>query len=150
MRSLLALSRSQYQVILDQARNGDPKEICGLLAGVESEQLRVIKKVYPLTNVDDSAEHFAMDPREQFAAVKDMRQNRWILLGNYHSHPASPARPSREDIRLAFDPYASYLILSLHDTQNPVLRGFRIQNGLVEAETINIAEDEKEDDAGGL
>lgn len=147
---MLILSRSQYQMILTQARNGAPKEICGLLAGVESEQLRIIKKIYPLTNVDDSSEHFAMDPREQFAAVRDLRRNQWILLGNYHSHPASPARPSGEDIRLAFDPNASYLILSLHDIQSPALRGFRIQGGLVEAEPINIAEDEMEYDADGL
>lgn len=48
-----------------------------------------------------------MDPREQFAVVKDMRNNNLTLLGNFHSHPASPSRPSEEDKRLAFDAGAS-------------------------------------------
>ena len=147
---MLELSRSHYQVIVEQARTGSPKEICGLIAGVERQQRRIIKKVYPLTNVDDSAEHFAMDPREQFAAVRDVRQNDWVLFGNYHSHPSSRAIPSQEDFRLALDPGAIYLILSLKDAQNPELRGFRIHHGVAAAEPINIVEDEEANDAGGL
>ena len=139
---MLELSRSHYHATLEQARNGAPKEICGLIAGVERQQRRIIKKVYPLTNVDDSAEHFAMDPREQFAAIRDVRQNDWILLGNYHSHPSSRAIPSQEDIRLAFDPSVIYLILSLKDSQNPELRGFRIHYGVAAAEPVEIVEDE--------
>ncbi|HWR31281.1 MAG TPA: M67 family metallopeptidase [Negativicutes bacterium] len=147
---MLVLSRSHYQEMLDQARSGSPKEVCGLIAGEDKAQLRVIKKIYPLKNMDDSAEHFAMDPREQFTAVKDMRYNKLTLLGNYHSHPASPARPSQEDIRLAFDAGASYLILSLAQEQAPVLRGFRIQNGEVEEETIKIVEGNETDGASRL
>lgn len=137
---MLILDRSHYELLLRQATAGTPKEVCGLIAGVERELRRSVKKIYPLVNMDDSAEHFTMDPREQFAAIKDMRQNDWTLLGNYHSHPASPARPSQEDIRLAFDPASSYLILSLADAQNPVLRSFRIQNGAVAEEIIKIVE----------
>jgi [CysO sulfur-carrier protein]-S-L-cysteine hydrolase len=147
---MLVLNHSQYQVILDHARAGAPKEVCGLIAGVERRELRIIKKIYPLTNVDDSAEHFAMDPHEQFAAAKDIRNNNWTLLGNYHSHPASPARPSKEDIRLAFDSSASYLIISLVKAQHEVLRGFRIQKGEVSEEKIILMEDEKGYDASGL
>ena len=66
-----------------------------------------------------------MDPNEQFAAIKDMRKLGIGLLGNFHSHPASPSRPSEEDKRLAYDTRASYLILSLAG-EEPVLNSFRI------------------------
>ena len=58
-------------------------------------------------------EHFSMDPKEQLAALKDARANGYKIIGNFHSHPESPSRPSEEDKRLAFDPTIEYLILSL-------------------------------------
>lgn len=84
-----------------------------------------MEKIYLLTNVDESREHFSMDPKEQFAAIKDIRANGWELLGNFHSHPESPSRPSEEDKRLAYDSSVSYLILSLME-ETPVLKSFRI------------------------
>ena len=67
-----------------------------------------------------------MDPEEQLAAVKDMRANGYVLLGNFHSHPESPSRPSEEDKRLAYDSKVNYLILSLMDAEHPVLNAFVI------------------------
>ena len=69
-----------------------------------------------------------MDPKEQLAAVKDMRANGLVPLGNWHSHPESPSRPSEEDKRLAFDPSVNYLILSLMDPENLVLKAFDIDH----------------------
>ena len=73
-------------------------------------------------------DHFTLDPRDQMNAIKDMRANGLKPLGNWHSHPSSPSRPSVEDIRLAFDSKASYLILSLI-ADYPVLNSFHIENG---------------------
>ncbi|RKI42781.1 M67 family peptidase [bacterium D16-51] len=103
-----------------------PKEACGLLGGIQDRQGKWVKRVYFLTNMDNSAEHFSMDPKEQFAAIKDMRANGWKLLGNFHSHPASPPVLSEEDIRLAYDVSISYLVLSLADPGNPVLNAFQV------------------------
>lgn len=61
------------------------------------------------------------------AAVKDMRASGLVPLGNWHSHPESPSRPSEEDKRLAYDSKASYMILSLMDAGNPVLNSFHIE-----------------------
>lgn len=139
---MLILKHRHYLEIAEQAMAAIPKEACGLIAGWEADEGRVVTQIYPLTNVDASSEHFSMDPKEQFAAVRDMRQKGWALLGNYHSHPASPARPSTEDIRLAFDPNAIYLIISLLDTKQPVLRAFSIKNARVSEEEITFREDE--------
>ena len=62
-------------------------------------------------------------------------------LGNWHSHPSSPSRPSQEDIKLAFDSNASYMIISFM-AENPVLNSFHIENGQVEKEDLRIYSDE--------
>ena len=113
-----------------------PEEACGLIAGEKSDTERVIKKVYYLTNIDHTNEHFSLDPKEQLAAIKDMRKNGLEPLGNWHSHPETPARPSKEDIRLAFDSEASYLIMSLMDQKNPVIHAFRVREGQVSKDEI--------------
>ena len=66
-----------------------------------------------------------------------MRANGYVQLGNWHSHPESPSRPSEEDKKLAYDPKASYMILSLM-AENPVLNSFHIENNEVEKEDLRI------------
>lgn len=124
---MIKLSKADYVTILAHARECVPEEACGLIAGVIENGDKIIKKVYILTNIDHSNEHFSLDPKEQLAAVKDMRANGYAPLGNWHSHPESPSRPSDEDKRLAYDSKASYMILSLMDDANPVLNSFHIE-----------------------
>lgn len=125
---MLHITKSDYQKILDHALKGLPNEACGLIAGTIEEGVKVVREVYLLTNIDESNEHFSMDPGEQLAAVKDMRAKGYKPFGNWHSHPESPSRPSEEDKRLAHDSTADYLILSLQDRENPVLNAFIIKN----------------------
>lgn len=124
----ILMNESDYDKILEHAKICRPEEACGLVAGIESEEgVREIKKVYLLTNVDHTNEHFSIDPKEQLSAVKDMRANGIKPLGNWHSHPESPSRPSEEDKRLAVDPGATYMILSLMEEDKPVLNAFHIE-----------------------
>ncbi len=118
------------------AKSKLPNEACGLIGGREDENEKVVQKVYYLTNIDESNEHFSLDPKEQLQAIKDMRANGLKPLGNWHSHPESPSRPSEEDKRLAYDPKASYMILSLME-KTPVLHSFHIEHGESEKEELN-------------
>ena len=106
---MLFLTKSDYEKMLAHCKEGLPNEACGLIGGVVEGEKQYVKKVYLLTNMDESNEHFSMDPKEQLAAVKDMRKNGYVPLGNFHSHPESPSRPSEEDKRLAYDSKANYL-----------------------------------------
>ncbi|WP_069998071.1 M67 family metallopeptidase [Cellulosilyticum sp. I15G10I2] len=119
------ITKDQYNKIVKQAKDEFPLECCGLLGGIKTEEGIWIKKIYPLTNIDQSSEHFSMDPKEQFAVIKEMRASGYLLVGNYHSHPYTPSRPSEEDKRLAYDASSIYGILSLKD-QEPVLNFFKI------------------------
>ena len=136
---MIVLSKDDYDRLLNHALKELPNEACGLIAGtVDEDGTRFIKKVYLLTNTDHSNEHFSIDPREHLEAIKDMRSLNLRPLGNWHSHPESPSRPSEEDKRLAYDPGASYMILSLMERERPVLNSFRIVNGSAEREELRI------------
>lgn len=133
---MITMSKNDYEIILKHARENLLEEACGLIAGTKDGNDKSIKKVYCLTNIDHSNEHFSLDPKEQLAAVKDMRANGLVPLGNWHSHPESPSRPSEEDKRLAYDSTASYMILSLMDNENPVLNSFHIEGTESEKEEL--------------
>lgn len=135
---MIKLSKPDYEKILSHAKSELPNEACGLIGGVLDSGDKIIKKVYLLTNIDHSNEHFSLDPKEQLAAIKDMRSEGLVPLGNWHSHPESPSRPSEEDKRLAYDSKASYMILSLMDIDEPVLNSFKIEGDNAEKEELVI------------
>lgn len=125
----VTINKNDYERILAHARENLPEEACGLIAGIDREDgVREIKKVYLLTNIDHTNEHFSIDPKDQLASIKDMRAEGLKPLGNWHSHPESPSRPSEEDKRLANDSNASYLIISLEEADNPVLNAFHVES----------------------
>lgn len=135
---MVKLSKADYEKILEYAKSELPNEACGLIAGIINGADKEITKVYCLTNTDHSNEHFTIDPREQLTVIKDVRARGLKLLGNWHSHPETPSRPSEEDKRLAHDSSASYMILSLMEEENPVLNSFHISGDQAEKEELII------------
>jgi proteasome lid subunit RPN8/RPN11 len=131
---MLMLAATAVEEIIHHAREHAPIEACGYLGEKDGQIQRVVR----LKNVDASPEHFSLDPKEQFAAMRQMRGEGYALRAVYHSHPASPARPSQEDIRLAFDPQLSYVIVSLAGPL-PDVKSFRIRAGVAESEEIRIS-----------
>lgn len=129
----MKIKRETFENVVAQARKDVPFESCGYLLGNDD----TVTENYPMTNIDHSSEHFSFDPKEQFAAVKYARKNGLKVLANWHSHPASPSRPSLEDIRLANDPDILYAIISLQD-ETPVFNAFEIKNGNVRKDEIVI------------
>lgn len=125
---MIYLKEEDYRQIVAFAKEGLPNESCGLLGGTISGDERTVKKVYYLTNTDASPEHFSMDPKEQLQAIRDMRNEGLTMIGNFHSHPETPSRPSQEDKRLAHDSKSRYLILSLQDMEHPVLKAFIVKD----------------------
>ncbi|MDF2567276.1 MAG: Mov34/MPN/PAD [Oscillospiraceae bacterium] len=136
---MLEILREHYDIMANHALKALPNEGCGLIAGIIEGNKKIIKKVYPLKNTDESPEHFSMDPSDQFRCITDMRSQGLVMLGNFHSHPSTPARPSQEDIRLAFDSSLSYLIVSLKDSK-PVLKSFLIEKGIAKEENYKVLE----------
>jgi len=147
---VIRLSQAAHDQLFDHARRDAPIEACGYLGGRTLEDGTLeISRYLPLTNADGIPEHFSFLPAEQFAAVKTFRAAGLQALGIWHSHPVSPARPSEEDIRLAFDPRLVYFIATLlldggaayigqAGTSLPALRAYHIRNGVVNEESIQV------------
>ncbi len=129
----MKILKKVYEQLLAHSRKDAPMEACGYLASCNG----VIVEAYPLNNLDHSPEHFSFDPGEQFAAVRQARAKGFRVCAAYHSHPASPARPSEEDIRLAFDSAMLYVIVSLNAGIEEI-RGFWIKQQKVESENLEV------------
>ncbi len=131
---MLLIPKNIHDELITHAKEGFPLEVCGILGGI-GESVSVI---YRMTNTDASNEHFMMEPKEQFAVVKELRAKGLTMQAVYHSHPETPARPSEEDIQLALTPGVSHIIISLADTTQPVVKSFKIDQGNVTAEAIEL------------
>lgn len=133
----LAIPASVLAEIVEQARRGAPLEICGLLAGSGETVVRA----YQLTNVTGREDYYTADPFEQMAVFRTLRDEGLESLAIYHSHPASPARPSAEDIANANDPDVAYVIVSLLEPASPVTKAFSIRDGESREIPIDTTED---------
>jgi [CysO sulfur-carrier protein]-S-L-cysteine hydrolase len=133
---MILIPKTIHDEILDHAHSGLPLEVCGILGGRDD----TVSALFRMTNTDASNEHFMMEPREQFQVIKELRSRELCMLAIYHSHPESPARPSEEDIQLALTPGVSHVIVSLQDAARPVLRSFKISDGVVTPEDVVIGE----------
>ena len=123
--------------LISQARQDAPNETCGYLLGTSTDDRGdVVTENYWMENIDHSPEHFAFAPKDQFAALRYARSKGLKILANWHSHPASPSRPSQEDLRLANDPTIRYAILSLYEGIH--LNSFRILKGEVVDKEIHL------------
>jgi proteasome lid subunit RPN8/RPN11 len=127
------IPQNVIEELIEQARKDAPYESCGYLLGKDGD----VTENYWMENIDHSSEHFSFAPKDQFAALRYAREHGLKILANWHSHPASPSRPSQEDLRLANDPTIRYAILSLLNG-DPKLNSFRILNGEVVDKEVHL------------
>ena len=90
---MLFLTKNDYDKVLKHCEAGLPDEACGLIGGTKEGNDKYIKKVYLLTNIDHSNEHFSMDPKEQlqFLLAEILSQN---ISSTYLVGIGIPTRPS--------------------------------------------------------
>jgi proteasome lid subunit RPN8/RPN11 len=132
------LDGATHAALIEHARSDFPYEVCGLLAGIGGR----LTRHYRIPNAARSMTFYNMDARELLAAMNDMDDNEWDLLGIYHSHTHTEAYPSATDVELAFYADAVYLIVSLQDRERPVVRAFDIVDGVVTERTV-VVDDEQ-------
>jgi len=121
---MIQLLSEHLAAIVAHARESAPAECCRLFGGDSESRC---KTLYPLRNVASSPEQgYEAAPEELFAAQREMRDRGECLVAIYHSHPrASNPAPSETDVRLAFYPSATYLIIGLGG-EDPIVKAFRI------------------------
>jgi proteasome lid subunit RPN8/RPN11 len=99
------------------AREGDPEEVCGVLAGRRDPAGEdVVTASRRVANVADTpGTRYELDPAEQMVTMDELEEAGDEVVGFYHSHPRGPAGPSATDARLATWPDYLYCIVSLPD-----------------------------------
>jgi [CysO sulfur-carrier protein]-S-L-cysteine hydrolase len=132
LTSVIEIPAGIHDQMTAHARAELPNEACGLLAGPESR----IERFFPIGNRDGSPTTFTLDATEQLRAENEIEDSGWRVLGVFHSHPSTEAFPSRTDRARAFWPDSDgslpvypdvhYVIASLADPDDPVVRAFRI------------------------
>ena len=130
----MKLERSYVDEIIAHAREDEPNECCGIIAGDDGRAA----KLYRAVNAEASPYRYNVDPKDLLRIYRDLDDQGWDVLAIYHSHTGTEAYPSATDVRLAAWPEACYLIVSLVDMANPVLRAFRIEDGAVEEEELEV------------
>ncbi|HEX2173011.1 MAG TPA: M67 family metallopeptidase [Dehalococcoidia bacterium] len=123
----LIMTVGQRDAILDHVRAGRPNESCGLLR-IENGR---VSRVFPTANKLASPVRYEIPPEDVLRIGHTEILWQGFDLGIFHSHVGSEAFPSQVDRELAYYPQAYYVLVSLRDPDQPVLRAFRI----VEPET---------------
>jgi proteasome lid subunit RPN8/RPN11 len=120
--------------MIEHARQGFPNEACGIIAAQHGRAV----EIYPMANADRSPKTYRMDPQEQLRVTMEIEDREWEIGAIFHSHPHTRAYPSVTDVRLAFYPDALYIIVSLADPESPDLHAFRIVDGQISEEPLQI------------
>ncbi len=146
---MLKIPQDILDAMVSHARELDPSECCGLLAGKNGTVARLyritntvaqdakatqvfdeagVKQLGHLSVTTRAEVAYFMDPNEMLAAFKDMRAHQFDLAAIYHSHTHSRAYPSATDIGLAYYPEAAYIIISLEEKSKPDVRAYWIKD----------------------
>lgn len=121
---MIQLRSKHVDAIVGHAREAQPAECCGLIGGSEDGRTETI---YRLKNIATNPQTgYEAAPEELFTAQRQMRERGQRLLAIYHSHPRSVTpSPSETDVRLAYYPSATYLIVGLAGSE-PIVKAFEI------------------------
>ncbi len=118
---MLEIPAEIFDAMVEHAQTEAPAECCGLLAGSAD----AVTKTFRLRNELASPVAYQADAKDLFAAFREMRESELELLAIYHSHPKSPARPSRVDLAENFYSDIPRIIISLVGN-SPVVKAFRL------------------------
>ena len=111
---MISISEQLLENIREHGIRDYPYECCGLLLGRYDADGKLVSETYPISNArEESAKRnrFLIEPEELMRGEKYARSQELEIVGFYHSHPDSPARPSQYDLEHAWPTY-SYIIVS--------------------------------------
>ena len=111
---MITIAESLLREIRAHGVKDYPYECCGLLLGHYDPEGKVVTETYSISNArEESAKRnrFLIEPEELMRGERYARSKNIEVVGFYHSHPDSPARPSQYDLEHAWPTY-SYIIVS--------------------------------------
>jgi proteasome lid subunit RPN8/RPN11 len=138
MGKVLRIRRDLVDAMVDHARRDHPDEACGVLAGpVGSERP---ERFIAMINAERSPNFYRFDSMEDIRLERELDARGEERVVIYHSHTATEAYPSRTDVNIAGYPEAHYVLISTRDPDVHELRSFRIIDGEVTEEPVEVVE----------
>ena len=107
----MILPRAVRDDVIAHARETAPAECCGVLIGTSAEIVAAVRAA----NLADSPSRYLIDPKDHIEVRRKARARGLDVVGFYHSHPHSDARPSTTDLVEATYENHFYLIVGLSD-----------------------------------
>ncbi len=135
---MLVIRADLVEAMVKHARADHPDEACGILAGPEGSDRP--ERHVAMLNAERSPTFYRFDSGEQLRVWRAMDANDEVPVVVYHSHTATEAYPSRTDITLAAEPDAHYVLVSTRDPEVHELRSYRIVDGAVTEEPVEVVE----------
>lgn len=135
---MLRIDRATRDAIVAHARRDHPDEACGVVAGPAGTDRPV--RFIPMLNAARSPTFYEFDSADLLRLYQEMDANDEEPVVIYHSHTATEAYPSRTDVAYASEPHAHYVLVSTREPQRTDFRSFRIVDGQVTEEPVEVAE----------
>jgi proteasome lid subunit RPN8/RPN11 len=135
---VLLIRRDLVDAMVAHARRDHPDEACGVIAGPEGSDRP--ERLIEMANAERSPTFYRFDSSEQLRVWRQMDAADEAPVVIYHSHTATEAYPSRTDISYASEPDTHYVLVSTRDESQHELRSYRIVDGLVTEEPVDVVE----------
>jgi proteasome lid subunit RPN8/RPN11 len=135
---VLRIRRDLVDEIVAHARRDHPDEACGVIAGPDGSDRP--ERLVPMLNAARSPTFYEFDSGDLLRLYREMDANDEVPVVIYHSHTATEAYPSRTDISFASEPFAHYVLVSTRDPEEHEFRSYRIVDGVVSEEPVEVVE----------
>jgi proteasome lid subunit RPN8/RPN11 len=135
---VLTIRRDLVDAMVEHARRDHPDEACGVVAGPAGAGRP--ERLIEMVNAERSPTFYRFDSGEQLRVWRAMDAADEEPVVIYHSHTATEAYPSRTDISYASQPDAHYVLVSTRDPDAHELRSYRIVDGEVTEEPVEVVE----------
>ena len=136
MSGVLRIRRELVDEIVAHARRDHPDEACGVIAGPEGSDLP--DRFIPMLNAARSPTFYEFDSADLLKLYRALDANDEVPVVIYHSHTATEAYPSRTDASIAAEPEAHYVLVSTRDPEVHEFRSYRIVDGEITEEPVEI------------
>ncbi len=135
---VLRISQDLVDAMIAHARADHPDEACGVIAGPVGSDIP--QRFIPMVNAARSTTFYEFDSGDLLRLYREMdaRDEEPVVI--YHSHTATEAYPSRTDISYASEPNAHYVLVSTRSPESVEVRSYRIVDGEVTEEMLEITE----------
>jgi proteasome lid subunit RPN8/RPN11 len=131
---MMQIPKEIYQRMIEHAKRESPLECCGILSGKDG----TVERAFELQNAERSPARYSISPLEQLKVFEEMEKRSLEMIAIYHSHTHTIPFPSETDVKLAFYPDISSVIISLKDEKDPVVKAFQISKEAIYLEEIKV------------